>query len=101
MADEAQSEKVFETARKVMETNTPTIEWMTGELADHLLHMFSAARAQMMMRLMRQGVEKADAEQQAGVQIPLLCFQLGLMVGKDIEGGDALARMFEDPDGGG
>lgn len=89
-----ETERVDQTINRLMETSPPNIGWMSSELANKLIHALSGARTLMMMSLLRAGVPQEQAKQQADLQAPLLLFDLGLRVGKDM--GDPLADQLRD-----
>lgn len=96
--DMNECERVDQTIARLMETSPPNIGWMSQELAQKLLSAHSGARTLMMMSLLRAGMPKEQAEQQANLQAPLLLFDLGLRVGKDMA--DPFAQQMRDMFGG-
>lgn len=90
------NERCDQTIARLMETGPPNIGWMTAELANKLLHAHSSVKTLMMMSLLRNGMPKEQAEEQAKMQAPLLLFDLGLRVGREIESTQALRDMFGD-----
>jgi len=93
--DTNECERVDQRINAVMETEPPNIGWMTSELAHKLLSAHGSARTLMQMSLMRHGMPKEQAEQQANMQAPLLLFDLGLRVGKGMAT-DTDLQMFKD-----
>lgn len=93
--DMNECERVDQAINNVMDTTPPNIGWMTSELAHKLLSAHSGARTLCMMSLLRTGMPKDKAEQQADMQAPLLLFDLGLRVGKGMATDTDLA-MFRD-----
>jgi hypothetical protein len=69
---------------------------MTHELAHKILQSFGASRTFMQMSLMRHGMPKEQAEEQAKLQAPLLMFDLGLRIGKEIESANSMRSLFGD-----
>ena len=99
-ADYGRSEKVWNAAHKEMATRPPTIGWMTGELANHLLGAFAGARTLIYMSKLEQGMSREEAERDVALQVPLLAFQLGIQVGEGLEQARGFDAMFDDPFGG-
>ncbi len=89
-------ERVDQTISRLMETDPPNIGWMSSELAHKLLGAHGSIRTLMMMSLLRAGMPKEQAEEQAAMQSPLLLFELGRRVGKEIESTQALYDIFGD-----
>lgn len=89
------TEIVDQTINRVMQTSPPNIGWMTSELAQKLLSAHGSARTLMMMSLLRNGMPQDQAKEQADMQAPLLMFDLGLRVGKEIVASTSLEPMLQ------
>lgn len=96
MADHEKSHDVSQAVGKIMETQPPNIGWMEGELAHKLLAAFNGGRTLMFMQLMREGLEKPEAEEQVSLQLPLLAFDLGMKIGKEMQEVQQMRDLFGD-----
>lgn len=94
-------ELIGETIEKLMqqrEDGQPAVEiaWMTADLAMKIANAQYAAYTSIFMAGLRQGMPEPEAKENAQRQVPLLVFQLGMLVGTEIEAGRAFREMFGD-----
>lgn len=92
--DPKRSEAVLEACAKVMELEPPDVGWMTAEAAEKLNSIIHAAYTYVQMELLKRQVPPDEAQREAAMQAPLLAFQLGMQVGRELEVNRALREMF-------
>lgn len=92
--DYAKSEQVKDAIDKIMDLNPPNPSWMTGELANTINAAQHGAYTQIQMRLIREGMPLPQAQELAGLQAPLLAFEVGMLVGAELEKNRQMRELF-------
>jgi hypothetical protein len=90
------SEQVITIAKRIMHSQGIQIGWMNAETAQALQALFGGGQTLIKMQLLREGVDRETAEQRAEATIPLAAFELGLLVGAELESTRAFREIVGD-----
>lgn len=91
-----ESDAVLTIGKRILHNEGLNIGWLTPEVAQQLMAMFSGAQTMIFMQMLRAGMDREKAEASAEYQAPLVAFELGLRVGAELESTRAFREIVGD-----